>query len=98
MATDSFIDQPGTTAYVLISHGANANTTCYIKQQTFNENIYKNYYSSVPYDNRRHEAQNCSPMPEQEEYQPFIFFYTGTKTDFFDDQIAYSSLSSLLLD
>ena len=108
VATDKFIDNAGTTAFVLVSHGANATKTCGIIQKTFNI-IANNDLTAITNNDKKYEAQNCIDATNNTtlniagrdnsatQGKEFLF-YQGIKTDFFDDQIAYSSLSSLLLD
>lgn len=108
IATDKFVDNVSNTAFVLVSHGANTTQTCGIVRKNFDINTYNNLIS-ITDNNKKYEAQNCIDATNNitlniagrdnstAKGQEFLF-YTGTKTDFFDDQIAYSSLSSLLLD
>ena len=108
VSTDKFIDDASTTAFVLVSHGANTTQTCGIVRKNFDINTYNNL-TSITDNNKKYEAQNCIDATNNTtlniagrdnsatQGKEFLF-YTGTKTDFFDDQIAYSSLSSLLLD
>lgn len=108
VSTDKFIDDASTTAFVLVSHGANTTQTCGIVRKNFDINTYNNL-TSITDNNKKYEAQNCIDATNNTtlnivdrdnsatQGKEFLF-YTGTKTDFFDDQITYSSLSSLLLD
>ena len=108
VSTDKFIDDASTTAFVLVSHGANTTQTCGIVRNNFDINTYNNL-TSITDNNKKYEAQNCIDATNNTtlniagrdnsaaQGKEFLF-YTGTKTDFFDDQITYSSLSSLLLD
>ena len=107
-STDKFIDNASTTAFVLVSHGANALQTCGITRNTFNINTHNNLTSTTDHD-KKYEAQNCIDATNNitlnitgrdnstSQGKEFLF-YQGVKTDFFDDQLSYSSLSSLLLD
>ena len=100
----SITDSSSDIAYVLISHGpSNTNQKCYLTKQSSNIIVYSNITQPIP-QNEEYKIHNCgagfiftAPEIEKAEYEDVIF-YQGPKTDFFDDQIAYSSLSSLLLD
>ena len=108
IATDKFVDNVSNTAFVLVSHGVNATKTCSITKKAFNI-VVTNDLTSITNNDKKYEAQNCIDATNNitlniagrdnstAQGKEFLF-YTGTKTDFFDDQIAYSSLSSLLLD
>lgn len=105
--TDDFIDKSGSTAYVLVSHGRNGSKTCSITKKSLSLKVH-NDLALVSDNYKKYEAQNCinavvnttlniigrneSAMQGKE-----FLFYTGVKTDFFDDQIVYSSLEKLLL-
>lgn len=108
VSTDKFVDNASTTAFVLVSHGANTTQTCGIMRKKFDINIHNNL-TSITDNDKKYEAQNCidatnnitlniAGRDDSSAQGKEFLFYTGTKTDFFDDQIAYSSLSSLLLD
>ena len=108
VATNDYIDETGTTAYVLVSHGGNGVKTCHIAEQSQNITAYNNLTSTSNADDK-YEAQNCIDATTNRTINVMgrdrssvnnteFLFYQGEKTDFFDDQIAHSSLSKLLLD
>ena len=92
----------------MVSHGGNGVKTCHIAEQSQNITAYNNLTSTSNADDK-YEAQNCIDATTNRTINVMgrdrssvnnteFLFYQGEKTDFFDDQIAHSSLSKLLLD
>ena len=107
-----FIDDFGTIAYVLVSHGPNGKDTCAITRQSSisaSPKIIKKLTSANATAITKYEAQNCLSAEANTTLNIIgrnafssaakntqITFYKGDKNTSFDDIVEYTTLSDLI--